>query len=442
MNELGVMDVLQPKVQASLPLILERLGVKSQDEVTFVQDGTTELSHIVWKLLGVEPDKRSNPSKLQLKLLDALESGWITDDPNRRWLSLGYAARSFDDLVCVLKFKGLECSIGVLRYQVRASDDYCVIRTILVVRRSELNAVIQYFDDLKASVKQLYASVMGGGSKLILPLAWDKLTLDSRVKLLVKNDLERFYQSKNWYEERNLAYQRGYLFYGEPGNGKSSALRAMLTQCESPKVYVMGNMNKDESEKQFVDMFESAKETKNAFILMEDVDRYYGTGADKEPCKVSLSTFLNCMDGIGGGDGGLVVIATANHPKNLDAAILKRPGRFDRVVEFPVPDEALCIEFFKKMDAGLDAIHLQIIADKFIGMSYAQLREVYILASQISWDETRAIDANLLVECATELRRMGAASKEKSTAGFVSLVKEKSTIGISTTVQKSAPQSK
>jgi ATP-dependent 26S proteasome regulatory subunit len=49
---------------------------------------------------------------------------------------------------------------------------------------------------------------------------------------------------------------------------------------------------------------------------------------------VSFQTLLNCLDGVGTQEA-VIVVATANDPTCLDPAILKRPGRFDRVVQFP-----------------------------------------------------------------------------------------------------------
>ena len=53
--------------------------------------------------------------------------------------------------------------------------------------------------------------------------------------------------------------------------------------------------------------------------------------------KIPLATFLNLIDGIERRDGGLLLIATTNHPDTLDSAITNRPGRFDVVIEIPRP---------------------------------------------------------------------------------------------------------
>ena len=75
-----------------------------------------------------------------------------------------------------------------------------------------------------------------------------------------------------------------------------------------------------------------------SLIVLEDIDRAFPqVPSQLAPTKVSLSHLLNCLDGLGTQEG-VVVVATANDPTTLDPAILQRPGRFDRVVEFPAPD--------------------------------------------------------------------------------------------------------
>jgi SpoVK/Ycf46/Vps4 family AAA+-type ATPase len=80
--------------------------------------------------------------------------------------------------------------------------------------------------------------------------------------------------------------------------------------------------------------FREAADDAPALVILEDIDRlFFGTREEKP--NVSLQQLLNCLDGVGTQEG-MVVVATANHPEVLDTAILRRPGRFDRVIEFAV----------------------------------------------------------------------------------------------------------
>ena len=78
-----------------------------------------------------------------------------------------------------------------------------------------------------------------------------------------------------------------------------------------------------------------------ALVILEDLDRAFPTeGKRTRERTVSFQTLLNCLDGVGTQEG-VIVVATANDPTCLDPAILKRPGRFDRVVQFRNPDPDL-----------------------------------------------------------------------------------------------------
>src|ERR1039457_7230410 len=100
-------------------------------------------------------------------------------------------------------------------------------------------------------------------------------------------------------------------------------------------------------------LFEKAGENTPALVILEDLDRAFPTeGKRTKERTVSFQTLLNCLDGVGSKDG-VIVVATANDPTCLDAAILKRPGRFDRVVQFRNPDPDLRRQYYRKLSPML-----------------------------------------------------------------------------------------
>jgi ATP-dependent 26S proteasome regulatory subunit len=80
------------------------------------------------------------------------------------------------------------------------------------------------------------------------------------------------------------------------------------------------------------------------------------------------------------------VVATANDPTVLDSAILRRPGRFDRVVALAAPDSKLRLKYFRKFNPHLNDEALFRAVEDSEGLSFAQLKEAYILASQKSFE--------------------------------------------------------
>jgi ATP-dependent 26S proteasome regulatory subunit len=112
-----------------------------------------------------------------------------------------------------------------------------------------------------------------------------------------------------------------------------------------------------------------------AILVIEDLNWLF-------PNRVNVATFLNLVDGlVTPRGGGLMLVASTNHPDKLDPALSDRPGRFDVTMELPSPDAALRREFFRRAlkpdAAGLpDEAVVVKLARETAGLSFAHLREV------------------------------------------------------------------
>jgi mitochondrial chaperone BCS1 len=170
---------------------------------------------------------------------------------------------------------------------------------------------------------------------------------------LVK-DIEHFYTSEKWFEELGIPHKRGYLFYGPPGNGKTSTIVCLASHFSIP-VYLIPKLNDTNIEK-MCSLFSELP--KRAFVVFEDIDAMLHKGRKKskskiddllggdedkdvekesdEEKKINFSGLLNALDGITTPEGHIIFMTT-NHPENLDAALI-RPGRIDRKVAFNNPD--------------------------------------------------------------------------------------------------------
>jgi ATP-dependent 26S proteasome regulatory subunit len=110
-----------------------------------------------------------------------------------------------------------------------------------------------------------------------------------------------------------------------------------------------------------------------------------------------------------GSQDGVIVVATANRPDALDPAILRRPGRFDRVIPFRTPTHPLREEYFRRL--SLDSLHreeLHSAAAESEGLSFAQMREAFILAGRAAFGHELKIQAGDLISGIQMVRNDGA----------------------------------
>lgn len=204
-------------------------------------------------------------------------------------------------------------------------------------------------------------------------LSWDDIILPSDQKEDMRNNIEYFMQSKTMYRKLGLPYKRGLLFVGPPGNGKTMLLKVIASQYTEWQMIIFtvrsGSDNWDLNK-----AFQSAKEYAPSIIGFEDLDSIFHSN-------ITMSHFLNKLDGFGKQDC-VMIVATTNHPQDIDPALLNRPSRFDRVWVIDNPDIECRRMFIRKKFPKIlsdDAVEeLAKGTDKF---SMAYMEELYIASS-------------------------------------------------------------
>lgn len=292
--------------------------------------------------------------------------------------------------------------------------------SVLIVRKECTEETIRLLETLdhRESLPQLYT--YRGRARTIAQCDWDDLVLDRSIISLLKNDFESFWKREQWFHDRHLPFRRGYLLHGPPGNGKTSAIRAMMCS-RGLSAFTIRLFDPQTSDADLDELFEEALSERPAIILLEDLDRAFPrTGETKT--QVSIQNLLNCLDGVASGEG-TITIATANEPTALDPAILRRPGRFDRVVHFPNPSREMRLRYFLHMNPTAAAID-QAIADSS-GFSFAQLREAAVLASQFAFERSDDVTATDLLRGVHTLREtIVHSSAHSNSAGFTSVLQD------------------
>ena len=193
-----------------------------------------------------------------------------------------------------------------------------------------------------------------------------------------------------------ISEPRGILLVGPPGNGKTSIARAIAGECNASFFSATGSefieMYVGVGPKRIRELFEKARNSissgkyNKSIIFIDEIDAIGGKRTESNEggsteYRNTLTALLTEMDGLDQNKNkNIIVIGATNTASFLDAA-LKRPGRFDRIVEIPMPDkesrQAILYHYTvspKPRNNNLTQEDFALLAEKSYGLSAADLQ--------------------------------------------------------------------
>lgn len=227
-------------------------------------------------------------------------------------------------LVIVVKGRGKERLEFVKEFLQKAVDWY--------KKDSEPTADVGKFALYRYKVRDKQGWWNNDGFKRGRPL--ESVILPAGLKESIVKDTGDFLDegTKKWYVEHGLPHRRSYLFYGPPGVGKSSMIRALAGKYQLNACFLSMGNNEFNNELLGDALHECPG---NALLVLEDVDCLFENREASKGVALTFSGLLNALDGMMSSDGRITVMTT-NHLDKLDPAMI-RCGRVDRRFEFPLP---------------------------------------------------------------------------------------------------------
>ena len=248
-------------------------------------------------------------------------------------------------------------------------------------------------DDFMAAYREITPTAMREVYVEIPTVKWEDVGGLLDVKQELMEAVEWPIKKPEVFKRVGVQPPKGILLYGPPGCGKTMLARAISTESEANFISIKGpeifSKWVGESEKAIREVFRKGRTAAPSIIFFDELDSVIprrGMGyADSGASERVISQLLAEMDGIEALQN-VVVIAATNRPDILDPAAL-RPGRFDRLIYVPAPDERTRLQVLKIHTKGMPLekdVNLEELVRKTMGYSGADLQAICREAGMIA----------------------------------------------------------
>lgn len=205
---------------------------------------------------------------------------------------------------------------------------------------------------------------------------WDDIVLSEKLKTEIRQNLQNLIEHRSIYRDNGLKVRRGLIFSGPPGVGKTNLVKILCATIDWTLIWI--SPKHLENPRKVSSIMQLAKDLSPSIIVLEDID-LYGASREMNGNPTVLGELMNQLDGVEG-LVDIITIATTNREEVLEKALLDRPGRFDKVIKFGLPESAerlRMLELFAATVKKDNSFTWAELAEKPTEkMSGAQIREV------------------------------------------------------------------
>lgn len=198
---------------------------------------------------------------------------------------------------------------------------------------------------------------------------------------LIMSDISKFWTLEETYKKYSRVFRRNYLLYSAPGTGKTSLINIMCQQLIKLYDGIVFSLYTERDIELFIDAVRRVRDIepeRKIIAVIEDIDAFI---SPDESCRSNLDSYLlNILDG-NYKINNMVIIATTNYIERIAERYKNRPSRFDRIVEFPLPNEASRKIFIEKsvLPEDLKKININEWVKKTKGYTIDHINELILL---------------------------------------------------------------
>ncbi|MEX0861773.1 CDC48 family AAA ATPase [Nitrosopumilus sp.] len=258
-----------------------------------------------------------------------------------------------------------------LEYLCKEAAMKCLRRLLPVLNLEEeklppetLDKLIVNHDDFQKALIEVTPSGMREVFIENPDVAWEDVGGLEEVKRELQEAVEWPMKYPGLYDKLGHRMPRGILLHGPSGTGKTLLAKAVATQSEANFVSVRGPelLSKwvGESERGIREIFKRARQSAPCVIFFDEIDSIApirGAGGETAVTERVVSQLLTELDGMENMHG-VIVLAATNRADMIDPALL-RPGRFDKIIQIPLPDKES-----RKSILKINAAKIPIISDQ------------------------------------------------------------------------------
>jgi transitional endoplasmic reticulum ATPase len=260
--------------------------------------------------------------------------------------------------------------------------------------------LLEQIEVTQADFEEALKEVMPSGIREVFVevpnVTWDQIGGLEDLKQKLIESVDWPLSHPNIFKRMGISPPRGILLYGPPGCGKTLLARAVANESKANFISIKGpellSKYVGESEKAIREVFRKAKMAAPCIIFFDEFDSIAPSRGrhttDSGVSEKVLSQFLTELDGLEV-KKDIIVIAATNRPDTLDPALI-RPGRIDRMLLVPAPDEKgreKILNIFTKDMPLASNIDLNKLNEKLVGYSGADVETLCREAGMIALRE-------------------------------------------------------